>query len=52
MFGNEDSFCMTENHEVYVAGIGYKKVKDLRPNDVIINEVECRVDRIKIIKIY
>lgn len=40
--------CATENHEVYIAGRGYVKVKDLKDNDVIINEVNGRVERVKI----
>lgn len=40
--------CMTENHEVYIGGKGYVKVKDLKPGDEIINELHGRTERIKI----
>lgn len=30
--------CMTENHQVYLAGKGYVKVKDLKAGDIIISE--------------
>lgn len=43
--------CATENHEVYIAGRGYVKVKDLKDNDVIINEVNGRVERVKIMRV-
>lgn len=46
--------CMTENHEVYIAGKGHVKIKDCLSGDVIINEVNGRTERFKIsdIKIY
>ena len=44
--------CMDENYEVYIAGVGYKKVSDISPGDVIINEVSGKVERIKISNIY
>ena len=40
--------CMTENHEVYLAGKGYVKVKDLKPDDVIINETGGKTNRIRV----
>jgi len=43
--------CMTEDHQVYIAGEGYKKVKDLKPKDVIINEVGGKTERIKVLKV-
>ena len=39
---------MTENHEVYLAGRGYVKVKDLNPDDVIINETNGKTNRVKV----
>ena len=48
MIEESDLPCMTENHEVYIAGKGYIKVKDCFPGDVIINEVNGRTDRVKI----
>jgi len=40
--------CMTENHEVYLAGQGYVKVKDLKAGDIIINETHGKTNRIKV----
>lgn len=40
--------CMTENHEVYLTGRGYVKVKDLQAGDVIINETEGKTNRVKV----
>ena len=50
----EDKTCMSKNHEVYIAGRGYVKVKDLKPDDVIINETNGKTNRIKVcnIKLY
>ena len=42
---------MTEDYQVYIAGIGYKKVKDLKPGDVIINEVNGKTERVKVLKV-
>lgn len=39
---------MTENHEVYLAGKGYVKVKDLKAGDVIINETSGITNRVKV----
>ena len=44
--------CMDGNYEVYIAGVGYKKVSDTSPGDVIINEVNGKVERIRISNIY
>lgn len=44
--------CMTENHQVYIAGRGYVKVKDLQPDDVIINEVNGSTHRVKVLTTY
>lgn len=41
--------CLSKNHEVYIAGKGYVKVKDLKPGDIIINEVNGKTERIKIL---
>jgi hypothetical protein len=40
--------CMTENHEVYIAGTGYVKVRDLKAGDIIINETNGVTNRIKV----
>ena len=40
--------CMTENHEVYLAGRGYVKVKDLKAGDVFINETNGKTNRVKV----
>ena len=40
--------CMTENHEVYIAGRGYVKIKDLKAGDVIINETNGVTSRLRV----
>lgn len=42
--------CMTENHTIYIAGKGYVRAKDLKPEDIIINEVNGKTEHIKILK--
>lgn len=44
------STCMTSDHQIYIAGKGYKKVKDLKTGDIIINEAHGKVERIKVLK--
>jgi hypothetical protein len=39
---------MSENHEVYITARGYVKVKDLKSDDVIINETNGKTNRIKV----
>ena len=40
--------CMTENHEVYIAGRGYVKIKDLKAGDTIINETNGVTSRLRV----
>ena len=43
--------CMTEDHQVYVAGKGYVRVKNLKRDDVIINEVNGKTVRVEVLKV-
>lgn len=43
--------CMSENHQLYIAGKGYVKLKDLKKDDVIINETNGKTNRITILDI-
>lgn len=47
-----NDLLMTEDHEVYLAGRGYVKVKDLKIGDVIINETNGKTNRVRVLNPY